>query len=182
VVPNLSKYFHCSGMLGLAGGMRKKRQLTVGLKAGDRKQIAAVLRRGKESVRVIKRAQTLRLLHAGESPPRVGAVVGLSAESVRRIGWRYCQQGLQPALYEKPRPGGPRKFTTRNKQQIIAMVCGPPPVGQARWTVRLIAEEAVKRKLVKTTGRESVRLLLQRHDLKPWREKNVVCGGDERGV
>jgi hypothetical protein len=30
-------------------------------------------------------------------------------------------------------------------QRIIAMVCGPPPEGRARWTVRLIAEEAVKR-------------------------------------
>jgi|SRR5947209_12252323 len=164
---------------GFSCDMRKKRKLTVVLKTSEKAQIAAVLSRGKQSVRVTKRAQALRLLDAGESPPRAGAAVGLSAESVRRIGWRYCGERLQGALYEKPRPGGPRKFTTRNKQQIIAMVCGSPPVGQARWTVRLIAEEAVKRKLVKAMGRESARLLLQGHDLKPWREKNVVCGRGE---
>src|ERR1039457_7122191 len=48
--------------------------------------------------------------------------------------------------------------------------------GGARWTVRLLAEEAVKRKLVPRVGRETVRILLQSHDLKPWREKNVVRG------
>jgi hypothetical protein len=43
--------------------------------------------------------------------------------------------------------------------------------------VRLIAEEAVKRKLAPKVGRETIRILLQSHDLKPWREKNVVRGG-----
>jgi len=36
------------------------------------------------------------------------------------------------------------------------------------------AEEAVKRRLVPRVGRETVRILLLDHDLKPWREKNVV--------
>jgi hypothetical protein len=56
------------------------------------------------------------------------------------------------------------------------MVCWKPPEGRARWTVRLIVEEAVKRKLVPKAGRETIRVLLQSHDLKPWREKNVVRG------
>ena len=34
------------------------------------------------------------------------------------------------------------------KQRLIAMVCSNPPEGRARWTVRQVAEEAVKRKLV----------------------------------
>jgi hypothetical protein len=34
------------------------------------------------------------------------------------------------------------------KQRIIAMVCGDAPEGRARWTVRLVAQEAVKRKFV----------------------------------
>ena len=62
------------------------------------------------------------------------------------------------------------------------MVCSQPPEGYARWTVRLVAEQAVKRKLVPQVGRETVRVLLLSHDLKPWREKNVVRGGTESGV
>jgi len=60
------------------------------------------------------------------------------------------------------------------KQRIIALVCSDPPEGRARWTVRLVAQEAVKRKLVPRVGRETIRILLLAHDLKPWREKNVV--------
>jgi putative transposase len=67
-------------------------------------------------------------------------------------------------------------------QRIIAMVCSAPPAGQARWSVRLIAAEAVKRKLVPGVGRETIRLLLQSHDLQPWREKNVVRGRPQGGI
>lgn len=51
------------------------------------------------------------------------------------------------------------------------MVCGPPPDGRARWTVRLIVEEVLKRGIVEAIGRETVRVLLKNHELKPWREK-----------
>jgi hypothetical protein len=56
------------------------------------------------------------------------------------------------------------------KQRIIAMVCADPPLGAARWIVRLITEPAVKRKVVDQVGRETIRVLLQSHDPKPWRE------------
>jgi Homeodomain-like domain len=98
----------------------------------------------------------------------------LTAKAVRVIGHRYRKGGLERALYEKQRPGAAEVLQAADKQRIIAMVCSDPPGGRARWTVRLIAEEAVKRKLVPRVGRETIRILLQSHDLKPWREKNVV--------
>lgn len=51
------------------------------------------------------------------------------------------------------------------------MVCGPAPDGRARWTVRLIAEHAVRRGIADSLGRETVRVVLAKHDLKPWRKK-----------
>src|SRR5215831_10001019 len=63
------------------------------------------------------------------------------------------------------------------------MVCSSPPEGRARWTVRLVAEEAVKRKLVPRVGRETIRMLLLSHDLKPWRKKMwVVADLDEEYI
>jgi hypothetical protein len=32
---------------------------------------------------------------------------------------------------------------------------------------------------VPLVGRETIRILLLHHDLKPWREKNVVRGGSQ---
>src|ERR1039458_10527647 len=74
-------------------------------------------------------------------------------------------------------PGAAEVLEDSQKQRLIAMVCSSPPEGRARWTVRLVAQEAVKRKLVPRVGRETIRILLLSHDLKPWREKNVGGGG-----
>jgi len=100
----------------------------------------------------------------------------LTAQAIRKIGHRYQEAGLERALYERERPGAVSLLEDSQKQRIIAMVCSDPPEGCARWTVRLVAEEAVKRRLVPRVGRETIRVLLLHHDLKPWREKNVVRG------
>ncbi len=149
---------------------------TMELSQGEQEQLKELVSRGVRPVRVVRRAQVLRLLAEGQPATRVGAQVGLNRNAVRQIAERYRKGGLERALYDQPRCGAPPKVQAAQKQQIIAMVCGAPPVGRARWTIRLIAEEAVKRKLVGRVGRETIRILLCGHDLKPWREKNVVCG------
>src|SRR5262249_30035524 len=120
----------------------------------DRRLIQVLLSGGVQPIRVVKRAQALRLLADGFRSPQVGSTVGLSAKTVRNIGWRYVQAGLHRALYEAPRPGATPLLTDSQKQHIIAMVCADPPTGRARWTIRLIAEECKRRKLVSTVGRE----------------------------
>jgi putative transposase len=165
--------------------MRKggtKRRLVVRLRAADRRQIEGMLRGGIEPVRVVKRAQVLRLLDQGAGPPQVARAVGVSPQTVRNLGWRHVEEGLDRALHEKPRPGHRPALSPGQAQRIVAMVCGPPPEGRARWSVRLIAAEAVTRHLVAAVGRETIRVLLRRHDLKPWREKNVVRRRHRRGL
>ena len=129
-----------------------------------------------QQVRVVLRALALLQLAAEASAPQVAKVIPLTPQAIRRLGHRYRQSGLESALYEKQRPGAAEVLEASQKQRIIAMVCSDPPEGRARWTVRLVAEEAVKRKLVPRVGRETIRILLLSHDLKPWREKNVGGG------
>lgn len=147
------------------------------LKPQDAHELDRVLRGGVQQVRVVLRAVALRRLDRGASAPEVAQLVPLSAQAIRRIAHRYRRGGLGTALYERARPGAAEVLAAAEKQRIVAMVCSDPPPGRARWTVRLIAEEAVKRRLVPRVGRETIRILLQSHDLKPWREKKVVRGG-----
>jgi transposase len=144
------------------------------LKAPDTKDVDALLHGGMQQVRVVLRALALRHLHRGASAPEVAQLVPLSPQAIRKIAHRYRRGGLETALYERPRPGAAEVLAPAEKQRIVAMACSAPPAGAARWTVRLIAHEAVKRRLVPRVGRETIRVLLQSHDLKPWREKNVV--------
>jgi putative transposase len=159
--------------------MRAYHRVHVQLTKKDRKQIAGMLNKGWESARVLRRALILRQLGEGQTAGQVAIHVGVASKTVRAIARRYEEEGLEPALHEKPRPGQRRLLDAGQSQRIIALVCSPPPRGQARWSVRLIAQEAVKRKLVPRVGRETIRILLQSHELKPWREKKLVRGGTE---
>jgi len=150
--------------------------LRIDIASRDQKELAKLLSGGVQQVRVILRALVLLQFAKGVSAPRISQVVPLTAQAIRTIARRYQQGGLESALFEKQRPGAAAVLDDAQKQRIIAMVCSNPPEGRARWTVRLVAQEAVKRRLVPRVGRETVRILLLDHDLKPWREKNVVRG------
>jgi putative transposase len=154
-----------------------RRPIRISVSRKDRGILDGLLSSGVQSVRVILRALALIHLSDGSTAPETArSLKKLTAKTVRSIAHRYREGGLERALYEKKRPGATPLLSPSEKQRIVAMVCSDPPEGQSRWSVRLIAEEAVKRKLVPRAGRETIRILLQSHDLKPWREKNVVCG------
>jgi transposase len=159
-----------------------RRPIDFQISSKDHKAIREILRAGIQQVRVVLRAIALEQLTAGHTAPAVARIVHLSPQAVRRIAHRYQKAGLEGALYERQGRGASQLLDSSQKQRVIAMVCSQPPEGQARWTVRLIAEEAVKRKLVPRVGRETIRVLLSSHDLQPWREKNVVHRGPGRGV
>ena len=150
--------------------------LSIDVAQKDQKELVKLLTGGIQQVRVVLRALALLQMAKGASAPRIADMMPLTPQAIRKVGHRYEQGGLESALYEKQRPGAMSVLDDSQKQRIIAMVCSAPPQGRARWTVRLVAEEAVKRKLVPRVGRETIRILLLSHDLKPWREKNVGSG------
>ena len=150
--------------------------LSIDVSKNDQKELHRLLKGGILQVRVVLRALALLQLAEDVSAPQIAQTIPLTPQAIRRLGHRYQRAGLEGALYEKQRPGAAAVLDHNQRQRIIAMVCADPPQGRARWTVRLVAEEAVKRKLVPRVGRETIRILLLPHDLKPWREKNVVRG------
>jgi putative transposase len=150
--------------------------LRIEVSVKDQKALRRLVSGGVQQVRVVLRALALLQLARGVAAPRIAGVIPLTAQAVRNVARRYQAGGLDRALYEKQRPGAAEVLEDSQKQRLIAMVCSSPPEGCARWTVRLVAHEAVKRKLVPRVGRETIRMLLLSHDLKPWREKNVGGG------
>jgi len=144
------------------------------LSDGDRATLKSILTKGVKSVRVIKRAMVLNFFDQGYPSPEVAKSVGVSPETARRIAHNYNNEGINRALYDNPRPGNPKLLSENESNEIIALVCSDPPEGRQRWTLELLKEEAIQRKIVKTVGRETIRILLKEHDLKLWLKKNVV--------
>jgi transposase len=129
------------------------------------------LRAGIQQVRVILRALALEQLSQGLTAPAVARIAHLTPQPLRRVGHRYKRGGLESALFQRQGRGAKQLLDESQKQRIIAMVCSAPLQSFARWTVRLVAEQTVKRKLVPRVDREMVRILLLSYDLKPWRGK-----------
>ncbi|MBI4678551.1 MAG: helix-turn-helix domain-containing protein [Elusimicrobia bacterium] len=152
------------------------------MKREDKKVLADLTRRGRQSLRVIRRAQVLQLVAKGRTAEDAAEAAGVATRTVKYIKERYAEGGLERAIWDAPRGGPKPALNGKQEARIVAMVCGPWPQGEARWSVRLVASEAVARGIAPKVGRETIRLLMRDHELKPWREKNVVHPGTDAGI
>jgi hypothetical protein len=59
---------------------------------------------------------------------------------------------LSVALSDDPRLKPPKLLDSTQQAAIVAMVCGPPPPGHARWTIVLTVQEAQRRGMVGGTA------------------------------
>lgn len=140
------------------------------MKKADRKAIKSLIKQSGDA-RVVRRALVLRAVDRG-FPERIIRELGIACDrTTRHIRARYKSGGLDAALYDKVRSGKPATVTAQKTQRIVAIACSPPPEGHARWTLDLLRDEARKTGILEEVSREKIRIILQCHDLKPWREK-----------
>ena len=162
---------------------RRKKFPGLRLTATDRQALREARgSRRRLSERRWRRIRILELLDQGAKLTQTAVAMGTYPREVRRVGRRYLERGLSAALSDDPRPKPPKLLDAKQQAAIVAMVCGPPPPGHARWTIVLTAAEARQRGVVRTVGRETIRRLFVSHALKPWRKKNVVRAEAGPGV
>jgi hypothetical protein len=122
----------------------------------DRAELAAMQRKGKLlSARTWRRVRVLELLDQGASVRATANAMGTLPREVSRVGKRYVARGLHAALTDEPRGKPDPALDSAQRAAVVAMVCGPAPEGRARWTVRLVAEYAVRRGITPKIGRET---------------------------
>jgi hypothetical protein len=109
--------------------------------------------------------------HKGCSVIEVADFLELTPRTVINICSTYRDHGVERALLDDPRPGRPVEFDDRIKCKIVATVCSDPPEGFDRWTLDLIKERVEKDGIVESIGRETIRVILREHDLKPWQQE-----------
>jgi transposase len=160
----------------------KGEKVVVALSRADAVRLRELLSRGRESVRVVKRARALQLLGQGRSAPEAGDAAGLDDETVRRVGKRFLEGGLEAAIRERPRPGQKPALDARQEAKLVALACSAPPMDRARWTISLLRHEVLRRGICDAVSETTIRKHLKRHALKPWREKKLVRGRDHAGI
>ncbi len=146
----------------------------VELSQSEREELTALLSGGRHAARKLKRAQILLAADAGTSDEVMAATLAVSGSTIYRTKRRFVEANLEGALNEEPRPGAERKLTGKEEALLVATACSKPPVGRARWTLELLADELVKLTEHQEISRETVRRRLAENDLKPWR-KDMWC-------
>jgi transposase len=140
--------------------MPKKNKIT--LRSYQRKKLLKIVKTGHHKAREILYAHILLKSAQGWTDEQIAQAFDISTDTVQRTRARFVQSGLKASLQESPRPGAPRQLTTEQETRLIALACSKPPEGHARWTVRLLAEEAVKRRIVSGMAPETLRQILKK--------------------
>lgn len=137
----------------------------------DLEYVKKLTKKGLADMRVVKRALILKYRHLGLGTQEIVELLDVDASIVPVTLNNYFEFGLKITIEDAPRTGRPINFDARDEANIVALVCSSPPEGYARWTLELIAEESIKRGLVDQISKSKVRVILEEHELKPWREK-----------
>jgi transposase len=138
-----------------------RKKYVVELTAEERRTLEQLGQRGKSSARKLTRARILLQADEGLTDEEIAAALDVGVATVERLRQRFVEESLE-ALNERPRPGGQRKLNGKQEAHLIAVACTPAPTGQPRWTLQLLADQAVELGFVDSIARETVRQVLKK--------------------
>lgn len=146
----------------------------VSLSAEERKQLTKIVKSGNMPARTILRANILLAVDRnGKQPMTVqeaAIAFNTSATTVQNVRTCYGEKGLDATIQRKKRATPPveAKVTGDVEAHIIALACGDPPKGYAKWTLRLLADRSVKLGYIESISHTQVgRILKKRIQASP---------------
>jgi transposase len=150
--------------------MRTKKYV-IKLTDDERKTLRRMMKSGTHTAQSITRANILLNLDETSGEKReqadVAKTCGVSTVTVYNVSKQYVTEGLAAVLNRKKRntPPVPSKITGETEAKIIALCCGEPPEGRARWTLRLLEEKTVELGIVSAISDNTIGRLLKKHHL-----------------
>jgi len=139
----------------------------VRLDAEERERLQRLVRAGKCAAYKIRHANMLLMADAdgpGWADERIAEGLGVSVGQIEHLRRRFVEQGIDACLGRKAqeRPSVEPKFDGEKEAKLIALACGKAPAGRQRWSLRLLADQAVELRIVESTSHETVRQVLQK--------------------
>ena len=139
----------------------------VTLTIAERDQLKRMLAAGTASARKLLHARILLKADQGPQGPgwvdqAIADAVESSQPTVSRVRKQSVEQGLQAALNRRPPTREyVRKLDGVQEAHLIALACAKPPTGQARWSLRLLADKLVELEIVEeAVSYQTVRRIL----------------------
>jgi transposase len=148
--------------------MERKGKYVVRLDEAERGRLQAMVDQGKGSKTTRARAWILLKADEGEHGPgwpdaKIAEAFEVGVRTVERTRRLLVTDGFEAVLVRKPSPTRQyRKLDGAQEAELVKLACSKPPAGRARWTLRLLADRLVERKVVVAIGREAVRTTLKK--------------------
>jgi transposase len=138
------------------------------LTEAERDQLKQLMAAGTAPARKLAHARVLLKADKGPGGPgwvdaAIAEAVDLSQPTIARIRQHFVEAGLEAALNRRaPRRVYARKLDGEQEARLIALACREPPAGQARWSLRLLADKLVELEMVEAISHQTVRRALKK--------------------
>ncbi len=99
----------------------------------------------------------------GMTDAAISRALGVGLSMVERVRRRCVKEGIESTLNRKKQLRRRQKrLDGEGEAWLIAMACGEPSEGRARWTLKLLADQLVECEIVETISAETVRRMLKK--------------------
>ena len=148
--------------------MTSTKKYRISLTTDEQKELKALVSRGR--IAAYKQTHARIVLMSDESradggmtDADISSAFGVGLSMVERIRRRCVEDGIESALDRKEQLRRRQKrLDGEGEARLIAMACGEPPDGRARWTLKLLADQLVECEIVETISTETVRRVLKK--------------------
>ena len=139
----------------------------VRLSAAEQQYLKDLVSVGKSAAYKIKHANILLNIDVnglGWTDETAAQAFSCHRNTVANLRQRFVEQGLETALQRQRQRRSSRQPVCDGEAEakVIALRCGEPPDGYARWTLRLLAGKVVEQEIVPTICHETVRQVLKK--------------------
>lgn len=148
------------------------KKYVVELTSQERKQLEALVKKGKVAGYKIRHAQMLLKADQGKQGPewpdtQIAQAFGAHVTTVERLRKRLVEEGLEAALQRHKRQNYTHKLDGEAEAQLIAIACSEPPAGRNQWTLRLLADRLVELSIVDSLSHMTVKRTLKKTNSSP---------------
>ena len=130
---------------------------------------------GRLTLRERNRVQILLRSDRGDTDDEVADALDICVATVAAVRKRFAAEGLEAALGERPRSGGPATFDGKVEAAVVALACSPTPDGRAEWTAKLIAGRLVELHVVESISERTVGRVLKKAGSSRGRRRRGAC-------
>lgn len=134
----------------------------------EREELLTIINMGSHTSQTFRSAYILLNCDEGKysekvTNEQVSKVLKIGMRTIDRVKKRFIEEGLEATLERKATSRiYEAKADGEVEAKLIALCCSKPPKGQAKWSLRLLADKMVELKYVESISYETVRTVLKK--------------------